>query len=77
MRGANVELREGGRMAKRFLRMKELCSKVGLSRSQIYKLINDGQFPKMSKLGDRVSFWLEEEIDEWMGQISTRNHLNH
>lgn len=60
-------------MAERFLRMKELSSKVGLSRSQIYKLINQGQFPRMSKLGDRVSFWLESEIDEWMGQISTQN----
>lgn len=60
-------------MAKRFLRMKELSSKIGLSRSQIYKLINEGQFPRMTKLGDRVSCWLESEIDEWMGQVSTRN----
>ena len=50
----------------KFLRISDLKEKVGLSRSQIYKLIADGDFPKQDKLGERISVWSESEIEEWM-----------
>ena len=50
----------------RFLRMDDLREKVGLSRSQIYKLIADGDFPKQNKVGERISVWQESEVEEWM-----------
>ena len=50
----------------RFLRMDDLREKVGLSRSQIYKLIADGDFPKQNKVGERISVWHESEVEEWM-----------
>ena len=50
----------------RFLRIADLQEKVGLSRSQIYKLIADGDFPKQSKVGERISVWQESEVEEWM-----------
>jgi|AntAceMinimDraft_11_1070367.scaffolds.fasta_scaffold247574_1 prophage regulatory protein len=50
----------------RFLRMGDLRQKVGLSRSQIYKLIADGDFPKQNKLGERISVWEESKVEEWM-----------
>ena len=50
----------------KFLRISDLKEKVRLSRSQIYKLIADGDFPKQGKLGERISVWSESEIEEWM-----------
>jgi len=46
--------------------MDDLQEKVGLSRSQIYKLIADGDFPKQDKLGERISVWQESKVGEWM-----------
>ena len=40
--------------------------RVPLSRSYIYKLISNGQFPQPIKLGQRASGWLESEIDAWL-----------
>ena len=50
----------------KFLRIGDLQDKVGLSRSQIYKLIADGDFPKQDKLGERISVWQESKVEEWM-----------
>ena len=46
--------------------MDDLQEKIGLSRSQIYKLIADGDFPKQDKLGERISVWQESKVEEWM-----------
>lgn len=50
----------------KFLRISDLKEKVGLSRSQIYKLIADGDFPKQDKLGERIAVWQESKVEEWM-----------
>ncbi len=50
-----------------FVRMPELISRTGLSRSHIYKLQSSGSFPKsISLCGGRAVGWLDSEIDEWM-----------
>jgi prophage regulatory protein len=50
----------------RFLKLKEVMAKTALSRSNIYRKMNDGCFPKSINLGDRAVAWLESEVDEWM-----------
>ena len=50
----------------KFLRISDLSDKVGIGRSQIYKLIQQGDFPTQIKLGERISVWSESEIEEWM-----------
>jgi len=50
----------------RFLRLTEVRSRVGLSRSQIYRQISDGKFPKAYNLGARAGAWLESDIDTWI-----------
>jgi len=50
-----------------FVRMPEVLSRTGLSRSHIYKLQSSGSFPKsISLCGGRAVGWLDSEIDEWM-----------
>lgn len=49
----------------RFLRLADVRSRVGLSRSQIYRLAT-GDFPKAYGLGARAVAWLESDIDAWI-----------
>jgi prophage regulatory protein len=48
--------------------MTELKDKVALSRSQIYKLIQQGEFPEPIKLGKKISVWTDSEVEEWMSK---------
>ncbi len=50
----------------RFLRLSEVRLRVGLSRSQIYRQIATGDFPKAYSLGARAVGWLDSEIDGWI-----------
>ncbi len=50
----------------RFLKLKEVMEKTALSRSAIYRKMNDAEFPKSVSLGERAIAWVESEVDEWM-----------
>jgi prophage regulatory protein len=50
----------------RYIRFREVCARVGLRRSSIYRLIELGRFPKQIKLSERASAWIESEIEEFM-----------
>ena len=52
----------------RLLRLKQVVLKVGLSRSQIYKLIAKGSFPEEIKIGPKISAWPEQTIDQWISR---------
>ncbi|EGR0286982.1 AlpA family transcriptional regulator [Vibrio cholerae] len=55
-----------GERPMRFLKLKEVMEKTALSRSAIYRKMNDGEFPQSVSLGDRAVAWVESEVDEWM-----------
>jgi len=50
----------------RFMRLPEVISTCGLSRSTIYDLICREQFPSQISLGGKNVAWLASEIDDWM-----------
>ncbi|MBM7038070.1 AlpA family transcriptional regulator [Vibrio ulleungensis] len=50
----------------RFLKLKEVIKKTALSRSAIYRKMDEGSFPKSVSLGDRAVAWIESEVEEWM-----------
>ena len=52
----------------RLLRMPQVQAKVDLSKSQIYKLIEQGSFPKQIKVCQRVSAWFSGDIETWVEQ---------
>jgi prophage regulatory protein len=57
----------------RFLRLKEVLSICGKSRSSIYDAIKKGEFPRPVKLGANSSAWINTEIEEWVERcISAR-----
>jgi len=55
-------------MAIRIIRLPTVIEKIGKPRSSIYRMIQEGIFPKQIKLGARSVGWLESEIDEWIKQ---------
>lgn len=54
----------------RFLRLRQVKDRTGLSSSSIYDRMAQGTFPKTISLGGTSVGWIEAEIDDWMrGQI--------
>lgn len=47
------------------LRLREVCRRIGISRSEIYRRIATGDFPQPVKLGERASAWPEHEVTAW------------
>jgi prophage regulatory protein len=53
------------------IRLRQAIIKTGLSRSTIYTLIKQGDFPKQIQLSPRTMGFLKSEIDEWIaGRIA-------
>jgi prophage regulatory protein len=50
----------------KLLKMPEVRAKTGLSRSHLYALAQNGEFPKPVKLSERSSAWVESEVDGWI-----------
>lgn len=53
-------------MVSPILRRPDVQAVTGLSRSTIYKWMNEGSFPKPVKLGQRAVGWREADINEWL-----------
>ncbi len=55
-------------------RLPEVKRRTGLSRSEIYRRIAAGDFPKPVKLGERASAWAEHEVSDWIAsRIAARD----
>ena len=50
----------------RFIKLPQVISITGLSRSAVYQAISEGRFPKQINLGVRSIAFLESEVQEWM-----------
>lgn len=48
------------------LRLPAVCAAVGLSKSTIHFLVQQGQFPAPVKLSSRASGWPSDEVEEWV-----------
>jgi prophage regulatory protein len=60
-------------MGKILLRRRQVQERVGLSRAEIYRLINLRRFPGPVPLGERAVAWDADEIDGWIrGRIAAR-----
>jgi prophage regulatory protein len=57
---------EAASKPKRALRISSVLDKVGISRTQLYRLIERGQFPQQFHLSERTAVWDEAEVDAWL-----------
>ena len=47
-------------------RIKDVIKVTGLSRSTIYRLMDQDRFPKPIKLSQRIVGFLEQDIEQWI-----------
>ena len=50
----------------RLLRLPDVQQRVGLGKTQIYKLIHEGLFPGPIKLSKRAVAWPESRVTKWI-----------
>ena len=53
-------------MVTKILRLPEVLSRTGLSRSSIYLRMSRNKFPKSISLGGRSVGWVEEQVEQWL-----------
>jgi prophage regulatory protein len=56
--------------AERFLRLGDVLERTALSRSTIYKKIQDGKFPPPVKVGPRAARWKETAVSRWINEMA-------
>ena len=54
------------KMGDRLLRRQEVERITGLSRSSVYRLMQDGDFPRPVRVGPAAVRWSESDIATWM-----------
>lgn len=54
----------------RILTIRIVTDMTGVSRSQIYKMIAEGTFPKQVKLTKQRVGWKRSEVYEWIGRLA-------
>ena len=59
-------IREVAIMVNKILRLPQVKSQTGLSRSTIYLRIKNREFPESISLGGRAVGWLESDIQDWL-----------
>jgi len=50
----------------RILRIRTVLARTGLSRSTLYRKIQNGTFPKQVQISIRCAGWRESEVNAWM-----------
>lgn len=50
------------------IRLPDVMSRTGLSRSSVFLKVKKGEMPPPIKLGVRATGWVAEEIDNWIKQ---------
>ncbi|MDA1372719.1 MAG: AlpA family transcriptional regulator [Proteobacteria bacterium] len=53
-------------MTMMILRLPDVKTRTGLSRSTIYLRISNGSFPRPISLGGHAVGWVDTEIQEWL-----------
>ena len=53
-------------MKENLMRLPEVMKRTGFGRSQIYRLVNIGEFPKQIQISPGSVAWLESELEAWM-----------
>ena len=57
----------------KLIRLSAVINKTGYSKSWIYKLIRNKQFPQPIKIVSRAVAFIEGEIDEWIEVLISKS----
>lgn len=50
----------------RIIRLKTVLERTGLSRSTLYRKIDQGTFPKQIRIAARCAGWRESAVNAWL-----------
>lgn len=50
----------------KILKLNQVKELTGLCRSNLYKFISEGRFPKQINLSERSVGWSETEVNQWI-----------
>ena len=50
----------------RVIRIQEVCAKIAVSRTSLWRLSKHTDFPRPIQLGGRIAGFFEHEIDAWL-----------
>jgi prophage regulatory protein len=48
---------------------------TGLSRSSLYALVKDGDFPRQVKLSERAAGWVASDVERWLNERIQKSRL--
>lgn len=54
----------------KFLRLDAVVEKTGRARASIYRMMNEGRFPRQEKIGSRAVGWRLSAVMLWMNAPS-------
>ena len=63
-------------MHDRLLRRRQVEEITGLSRSSIYRLMQDGEFPRPVKVGPAAVRWRASDINAWLESRTTQSRID-
>jgi prophage regulatory protein len=69
MPGGGTSLQEenmAGSKPERILRLKVVLERTGLSRSTLYRKVQEGTFPKQVRIAARCAGWRESAVEAWL-----------
>ena len=58
-----------GEPAERFIQLKEVCRLVGVGKTMVYRMIQEGRFPAPYKPSPGAARWSESEVIAWIASI--------
>jgi prophage regulatory protein len=62
-------------MPEKFLKTKEVCAMLGISRPTLHKWMRRGQFPMHVPLSERTVAFRASEVEAWIeARVANRNH---
>ena len=50
----------------RLITSRQITEETGISRATIYRLLQNGAFPKPIRIGPRATRWLASDIKAWL-----------
>ena len=62
-------------MEHQILRLTDVITMTGLSRSTIYLRMVQGKFPKKINLGSRAVGWISSDVNEWIEERIRESRL--
>ncbi len=57
-------------MAEKLYRRKEVEDLTGLSRSSIYKMMSEGNFPRPVQITPKAVAWKKSDLAKWISELA-------